>query len=172
MENNNWKERYFQGETKEESTRKSEDYIQTELEKYGCTNVGNFNDIFYKSPLDLSGLTAEGIPFVAEVKQRTYELYDKRFNGKYDVFCEELKIRKFHTDKRFTFARKMLVFNIYKDGYYAVGNPIKYGYTITDKNCPDTTDFGESKYSEKRCVSIERKLTRKIEVSRDWKKNE
>ena len=171
MNKNNWKNRYFIGETKEESTRKSEDYIQTELEKYGCTNVGNLNDIYYKSPLDLSGLTAEGIPFVAEVKQRTYTLHDKRL-PKEDVFCEELKVRKFHTDKRFTKHQSMLVFNIYKDGYYAVGNPIKEGYSVDDQFCPDTTDFGEGEYSKKRCISMKRLRVRKIEVSRDWKKNE
>lgn len=167
MSKNNWKERYFIGETFEESTRKSEDFIQTVLEERGCTKVGNFNDIYDKSPLDLSGLTSEGIPFVAEVKNRTYNLRDKD-----DVFCEELKVRKYHTDKRFSFAQSMLVFNIYKDGYFAVGNPIKQGYTVKELDCPDGTDYGTGEYKRTRCISIPRANEYKILVPRDWKKNE
>lgn len=119
----------------------------------GCTAVGNLNTIDQYSTYDISGLTDEKIPFVAEVKNR-----DIPHDQYGDVFCDEEKIRKFQKDDNY---QKMLVFNFYSDGYYAVANPIKDGYTVQRRKCPRTTRFGNQGTEWQLTASMKQKHLKK-----------
>lgn len=115
------------------------------LKKKGCEVVGDLNTIDRYIPQDISGLTKDGIPFLVEVKDRSFD------HLKYgDVLCDYAKIKKFEEQSQY---KTMVVFNYYTDGYVAIANP-KHGYEVIKRKCPITTAFGDRGFEAQELASM------------------
>ena len=104
------------------------------LKKNGCSIIGDLNTVDTYSPFDISGVTSDGLPFCAEVKDKAckHDTYG-------DVMCDLAKVKKYQESPLYL---KMLVFNKFSDGYMGIGNP-DAGYQVIKRQTPITTEFSE-----------------------------
>lgn len=110
----------------------------------GCYNVGDINPQNNYSRWDMSGLTNEGVPFLAESKRKkSKEENNEVPHDKYwDIMCDKAKYDEFLKLKEEGKYQTCLVINFFPDGYIGIANP-KYGYNVEEKWVDKTTEFGD-----------------------------
>ena len=123
------------------------------LKDNGCTGVGDLNTIDKYSTFDISGKTKDGIPFVAEVKDKTVP--HNKYN---DVMVDKAKLDKFNSQPYF---ESLLVFNYYSDGYVGIANP-SFGYNVIERITPVTTEFGDKGMEKQTLISMPQQKLVKI----------
>ena len=137
----------------------------------GCTLLGDENDDDKYCWHDLSGLTSNGTPFCAEVKDKSVTHLDYG-----DVMMDKQKEDKFNEQDYF---KIFWVFNFYMDGYMGLANTKEKKKKYRRIPTPVTTEFGDHRKELQDVVEYKRfnlfkwstKEKKYILQKKNWEKN-